>query len=92
MLLTLQTPFLQQQPTHHPQDAAEHAAQSRKDLHPHHISPAAFKALIEMGGASAQVTFMPDTHWHDKQQAAAGSSGGSKQRVRLKLPGATREG
>lgn len=34
-----------------------------------------------MGGASAQVTFMPDSHWHKH------SAGSSKQRVRLKLPG-----
>lgn len=60
------------------QAAAEDAAQSRKDLHLGHT---AFKALIEMGGASAQVTFMPDSHWHKH------SAGSSKQRVRLKLPG-----
>lgn len=60
------------------QAAAEDASHSRKDLH---SSVPAFKALIEMGGASAQVTFMPDAHWHKH------STGSSKQRVRLRLPG-----
>lgn len=61
------------------QAAAEDAAHSRKDLH---AAQPGFKALLEMGGASAQVTFMPDAHWHKH------STGSSKQRVRLKLPGA----
>jgi hypothetical protein len=61
------------------QAAAEDAAvHSRKDLHPAHPG---FKALLEMGGASAQVTFMPDAQWHKH------STGSSKQKVRLKLPG-----
>lgn len=60
------------------QSAAEDAAHSRKDLHSGHMG---FKALLEMGGASAQVTFMPDPQWHKH------STGSSKQRVRLRLPG-----
>lgn len=36
-----------------------------------------FKALIELGGASAQVTFMPDSHWSSSSSSSPNSSSSS---------------
>jgi hypothetical protein len=62
--------------------AAARNMRSRKEPR-QRSSSSAFKALIELGGASAQVTFMPDQQWH-------GGSSGSKGQdsLRLPLPGA----
>ncbi|WIA29364.1 hypothetical protein OEZ86_011869 [Tetradesmus obliquus] len=65
--------------------AAARNMRSRKEPR-QRSSSSAFKALIELGGASAQVTFMPDQQWH------GGSGSGSKgqESLRLPLPGVPR--
>jgi hypothetical protein len=64
--------------------AAARNMRSRKEPR-QRSSSSGFKALIELGGASAQVTFMPDQQWH------GGSSSSSKgqESLRLPLPGAS---
>lgn len=66
--------------------AAARNMRSRKEPR-QRSSSSAFKALIELGGASAQVTFMPDQQWH------GGSGSGSKgqESLRLPLPGALQQ-
>jgi hypothetical protein len=63
--------------------AAARNMRSRKEPR-QRSSSSAFKALIELGGASAQVTFMPDQQLH----GGSGSSSKGQESLKLPLPGA----
>jgi hypothetical protein len=65
--------------------AAARNMRSRKEPR-QRSSSSAFKALIELGGASAQVTFMPDQQWHGGSSSSSSSKG--QESLRLPLPGA----
>eukprot|EP00879_Flechtneria_rotunda_P023791 GHRR01025190.1.p1 GENE.GHRR01025190.1~~GHRR01025190.1.p1 ORF type:complete len:554 (+),score=179.00 GHRR01025190.1:215-1876(+) len=66
--------------------AAARNLRSRKE--PPSTPSSTFKALLELGGASAQVTFMPDQHWVSKSSTSSSSTG--QENLRLPLPGVTR--
>lgn len=63
-----------------PFQAAARNMRSRKEPRQPRSS---FNALIEMGGASAQVTFMPDVQWH----SSSSSNSNRQESLLLSLPG-----